>query len=364
VTIDGQDQYLGRHGTPASRAVYERLIAEWLARKPADPCPTIDEIIVRYMEFARAYYRKAGVETAEVANVKLSLRPLHDRFGALRVAEFGPRALKTVRQDMIGSGVSRLEINRRVGRIRRMFRWAASEELIPAGICKALETLSDLKKGRTTARENPPVTAVPEPYVEAVRPFVSRQVWAMIELQRLTAMRPGEVTIMRTGDLDVTGRIWTYRPSVHKMEHTGRSRTVHLGPRAQEILRPWLRPTLEEFLFQPREAEAERRAGLRQSRKTPVPLSQCDRTKPDPKKRPGERYKTRAYAHAIARACRNAGIPVWGPNRLRHLAATLLRREFGLDVAQVVLGHASPDTTLIYAEADRQRAAEAMLRIG
>jgi hypothetical protein len=42
----------------------------------------------------------------------------------------------------------------------------------------------------------------------------------------------------------------------------------------------------------------------------------------------------------------------------------LLRREFGLDVAQVVLGHASPDTTLIYAEADRRRAAEAMLRIG
>ena len=30
--------------------------------------------------------------------------------------------------------------------------------------------------------------------VEAVRPFVSRQVWAMIELQRLTGMRSGEVT--------------------------------------------------------------------------------------------------------------------------------------------------------------------------
>jgi integrase len=81
-------------------------------------------------------------------------------------------------------------------------------------------------------------------------------------------------------------------------------------------------------------------------------------------KKPGDRYTTRAYAHVIARACRRAGVPVWGPNRLRHLAATSLRREFGLDVAQVVLGHASPDTTLIYAEADRERAAEAMLRIG
>jgi integrase len=364
VTIDGRDHYLGRHGTPASRALYDRLIAEWLARKPAAPCPTVDEILVRYLEFARAYYRKSGVETAEVANLQLSLRPLHNRFGALRVVEFGPRALKTVRQDLIASGVSRLEINRRVGRIRRMFRWAASEELIPAGIVEALSTVADLKRGRTTARENPPVTAVPESFVDAVRPFVSRQVWAMIELQRLTGMRPGEVTIMRTVDLDVTGRIWTYRPSTHKMEHADRSRTVHLGPRAQEILRPWLRPNLEEFLFQPREAEAERRAELRQRRKTPVPPSQRDRATPDPKKQPGDRYETRAYAHAIARACRKAGVPAWGPNRLRHLAATLLRREFGLDVAQVVLGHASPDTTLIYAEADRQRAAEAMLRMG
>jgi integrase len=335
-----------------------------LARKPAALCPTVDEIIIRYLEFARSYYRKAGVETAEVANVKLSLRPLHARFGSIAVVDFGPRALKVVREDLISSGLSRLEINRRVSRIRRMFRWAASEELIPAGIVQALSTLSDLKRGRTNARENPPVTAVPEAHVDAVRPFVSRQVWTMIELQRLTAMRPGEVTIMRSGDLDVTGRIWSYRPSVHKMEHTGRARTVQLGPRAQEILRPWLRPNLEEFLFQPREAEVERIAEQRRCRKTRVQPSQCDRSKAFPKKRPGDRYDTRAYAHAIARGCRKVGVPIWGPNRLRHLAATLLRREFGLDIAQVVLGHASPDTTLIYAEADRKRAEDAMLRIG
>jgi integrase len=71
-----------------------------------------------------------------------------------------------------------------------------------------------------------------------------------------------------------------------------------------------------------------------------------------------------SYRNAIHRACRRVGVPIWGPNRLRHNAATVLRRAVGLDVAQVVLGHASPDMTLIYAEADRQRAAEAMLRIG
>jgi integrase len=364
VTLDGRDHYLGRHDTPASRAVYDRLVAQWLAKKPAAPSLTVDEIVLRYMEFVRSYYRKAGVETSEVANIKLSLRPLHARFGALPVVEFGPRALKTVRQDLIDSGVSRREINRRVGRIRRMVRWATAEELIPATIITALATVADLKKGRSTARETEPVRPVPEAHVDAILPFVSRQVRAMIELQRLTAMRPGEVCQMRTGDLDVTGRIWTYTPQGHKTEHTGRTRTVALGPRAQEVLRPWLRPHLEEFLFQPREAEQERNAERARRRKAPVRPSERGRVQCHPMRQPGDRYRTKAYARAIARACRRADVPVWGANRLRHLAASRLRREFGLDVAQVVLGHKEVSTTQVYAEADRQRATEAMLRIG
>jgi integrase len=49
---------------------------------------------------------------------------------------------------------------------------------------------------------------------------------------------------------------------------------------------------------------------------------------------------------------------------LRHAAATRLRREFGLDVARVVLGHSSPVVTEIYAEADREKAAAVMRKIG
>jgi integrase len=269
-----------------------------------------------------------------------------------------------VRQDIFDSGISRQEINRRVGRIRRMVRWAIAEELAPAETIVALEALPDLKRGRTTARECPPVTAVPEPWVDAVLPFLSRQVAAMVQVQRLTAMRPGEVTSMRTIDIDTSGRTWLYRPRDHKMEHTGRTRTIRLGPRAQDILRPWLRLDVEAFLFQPAEAEAERKAEMRRNRKSKVPPSQQDRSKPHPKKRPGERFDTRAYAHSIARGCRKAAVPVWAPNRLRHLAASKIRREFGLDAAQVVLGHASPDVTLVYAEVDDRRAEEVMLRIG
>jgi len=54
----------------------------------------------------------------------------------------------------------------------------------------------------------------------------------------------------------------------------------------------------------------------------------------------------------------------WSPNRLRHNAATNLRRHFGLEAARVVLGHSSASTTEIYAERDLSAAAEIMRAVG
>jgi len=52
-------------------------------------------------------------------------------------------------------------------------------------------------------------------------------------------------------------------------------------------------------------------------------------------------------------------------NQLRHTAATLLRHEFGLEVAQLVLGHASASITdAVYVERDRRKVIEVMRNIG
>jgi site-specific recombinase XerC len=55
---------------------------------------------------------------------------------------------------------------------------------------------------------------------------------------------------------------------------------------------------------------------------------------------------------------------VWGPNRLRHRAASFLRKEFGLEAARVILGHTSSAVTEIYAEMDQKKAAEIMGAVG
>lgn len=54
----------------------------------------------------------------------------------------------------------------------------------------------------------------------------------------------------------------------------------------------------------------------------------------------------------------------WSPNRLRHSAGTEIRRRFGLEAAQVALGHAMADTTQVYAERDYALAARVAREVG
>lgn len=212
----------------------------------------------------------------------------------------------------------------------------------------------------------------------------------MIQLQRLSGMRPGEVCMMRTCDLDTSGRVWVYTPETHKTEHHGRDRKIYFGPAAQAVLRQWLRADPNDYLFQPREVVEESLAERRRNRKSPMTPSQQARTrKHSPKKAPGACYTADSYRETIVKACAVAfphrelsKIPKkdltseqrrelkdwhrthrWHPNQLRHNAATKLRREFGLDVARVILGHSSSAVTEVYAEVDRDKAIGVMCQI-
>ncbi len=211
----------------------------------------------------------------------------------------------------------------------------------------------------TSARESEPVRPVPDEHVDAIRPFVSRQIGAMIELQRLTGMRSGEVAAMRGRDIDMAGKLWTYRPDQHKSKHRGHTRVVELGPRAQGVIRPFLRSELDAFLFSPQDATRERHAE--------APTHRREDQKPNPRKTDreiGDHYTSASYRRAIQRACDRADISKWHPHQLRHLAATRLRKQDGIEPARLLLGHTSIVTAAIYAEVDRAKAQELVAKIG
>ena len=79
VTLEGRDCYLCRHGTPESRAEYDRLLAEWLVSGRLVPKSasgsdlTVNELFVAYHEHAGRYYLKDGKLTSEVRNIGLAL---------------------------------------------------------------------------------------------------------------------------------------------------------------------------------------------------------------------------------------------------------------------------------------------------
>lgn len=410
-----RDIYLGKHNSPESHKEYARVIAEQATNQPGSLLAlsgekssswTLDQLLLAYWRHVEQHYRDSkGKPTTEVKEIKLSLAPLRELYGQTPVTEIGPRSLATVRQRMIDRGWCRTLINRRMDRVKRVFKWATSQELVPVSVYQSLRTLAGLQKGRTTVRESDPVKPVDPKHVEKTLPALNRHVRAMVEIQHLTGMRPAEVCGITIEQIDRTGEIWVYRPVQHKTAHRGKERVIPIGPRARAVLIAFLvrdKPPPADFVgieikdetsrlvaadayqeagresdakllrdlarpvvavggcivdptatvFSPIREREERYRHQRENRKSKVPPSQQNRRKKSPKRVPSEVYHPHAYSAAIARAAKKAKVPHWHPHQLRHSFATDVRRAYGLEAAQVLLGHSRADVTQVYADRD------------
>ena len=447
--FDGRPIYFGPHGTAASRRHYHAVVAKWIEnecaipatmlpalrnRSRAAPRPaagsappvTVKHVVLNFLQQAvRRYKADEDGVSREVEHYRAVSRLLVNLYGDVPAEEFGPLKLAEAQGWMIRGGWSyrdpakaddpdaplkvarpwcRNVANRHLGRIKYLFKKAVAAEMIPSAVCDALDKVEGLRAGQTEARETKPVKPVAEAHVEQAAAFMPPPVAAMVRLQLVTGMRPGEVVLMRGCDLDVGGRVWTYQPRRHKNEHRGQSRHVHLGPEAQSLVRPFLRADLSVPLFSPRDAEAWRLARRHEARRTPE--NQGNRpgygaaTRDGDQARtrePGAAYTVASYRRCIDRACARAfphptlergidesaadhrrristtglkELAAWRkaqrfhPHQSRHTAATRIAKKFRLEVAQAVLGHKCRSTTERYAELADDLAREAMERAG
>lgn len=333
VRINGKDIYLGPFDSPESKERYREVLQEWGCGESIVVSISIGVLCLRYLEYAKIYYQKNGRKTSEVSAIQVAMRFLtgHPRFKNMPVRDFKTAALLEVRDAMVKKGFFRKSINCHVNRIRRMFAWGVEQELVKPEQVITLKTVAGLKKGRSQAVESDPVGPVIIEHINATKPFLRPVVWGMIQLQLLTAMRPGEVRLIRLADIERKTDVWEYVPSEHKTQHRGKQRRIGIGPEGQKILQPFLKADRNKYIF-----ESE----------------------------PGKCYGKDSYNKAISRACDEAKIPSWTPNQLRHTAATRIRREFGLEASRTVLGHATSDVTEIYAERDFDAVKVVMAKIG
>ncbi|MDB5390166.1 MAG: site-specific tyrosine recombinase [Planctomycetaceae bacterium] len=334
VRIDGKDHYLGPYGSEESRIEYGRLISQHAAGIPVDPFKTsgpedtgltVNELTLAYKRHADVHYQKNGKPTSEIHCINQAMRPLLEFYGGSPVDEFGPLALKVVRAKMVDLKWVRRGINKAIGRIRSIFRWGVANELVEPSTLQKLEAVAPLLEGRTTAKDNPPRTGVSDENVAAVQADVSELVKDLIDLQRLTGARSGELVSLTTAMIDRSGPVWVATITDHKTVHHGHARVITIGPKAQLVLAKYL------------------------SANPGKPLFDICRT---------------AYCRAITRSCERLKITRWVPHQLRHTYARTVREIFGPEHAQSGLGHSSMDMTEHYAKLGLQKSAEVAMKIG
>lgn len=192
----------GEYGSEESRTAFAKLELELAATPNQTPATdgegvSVNELMLAFLAHAEQHYRRSdGTPTHEIDEYNLVSRYVRKLYG-LTPAEFGPLALKAVRQAFIDANWCRSLVNQRIGRVRRVFKWGASEELVPVAVHQALATVQGLQRGRSTVRESEPVKPVEDAVVDATLPFLNRHVHGLVEFQRLTGCRPGEACTVR-----------------------------------------------------------------------------------------------------------------------------------------------------------------------
>ena len=360
VRIDGKDIQLGPIGSDRAKQKYAEIIAKFAgfnstADSNATASPqtkinpvsskkknlTIAELVARWHVYASERYDPKGKEADQF---RYSLAPLVEHHGTEDVGTFGLAQLDDVREKMIALRWSRKVINRRVTRVRTVWRWAERKGLVPPGSWSALQALGPLEQNDHRVKKgNKPREA--RDYSELERVLArsrSETVKAILLVLWHTGARPSEIRLLKVGEIEqpspsVENAIWTAKLASHKNAWRGHDRTLVFGPKAQEAIKPFLEGKAPGDLVFP--------SSPAKSLTTP--------------------YSDETLSRAIARAAARAGVKDFTAYSCRHSAKARVAREMGLEAARMMLGHSSIDTTASYARGiDAQTAEDVARRLG
>lgn len=347
---------------------------------------TIGDLVERYVNhmMTRTHRGAEGRPTPHAIAVRAQLKYVTDTIGHLRPEAVNVATGGAMLQAIGDTGVlSRRYVNEICARFRTCARWGASRGMVPASLVTELSLLVPLRTGETVAHESPGRKAVDLRLVRRTTRHMHRETRGLVLLQCCTGARMGELVIMRMTDIDTTGAVWIYRPYTHKNAHRGHERQIPLGPRAQRVLRYFIRfaEGPEDYLFSPKRCAEWVRQQRHAKRVTPLRYGNTRGTarKPGAKDNCGDHYTTTSVAQAIRKACRRTFTPpphlapqasingqlesrnaqrrrlekiglleeliawehanFWTSHQIRHAVAVRLRIAGGIDLAQAVLGH-------------------------
>ena len=255
VRIGGRDFHLGRFGSPEAEAAYHRLLADWRETGVVPPTaaaakltpnldgPTVDEVVLAFWRHAVGYYVDPGGQpAAEQDSYRSALQILRKVAGPEPAEGFGPKRLLAVQAAMVEAGWTRKYVNRSLGRVRHVSKWAVSREMVPIGD------------------------------FEAVKAVMCDRHRDALDLLALAGARPSELLSLTTAGIDRTGEVWVAKLSRHRNAHRGRSLSLVFGLRCRKILEGCLKlgePDARLFPFR-RDTFPQAMERLREDRGDPV----------------------------------------------------------------------------------------------
>ena len=371
VQINRDRIYLGTYGSEESKEKYERLVAEWLSSGRQRVSPpianpnakvdlTVNELILAYWHFAESLLLQGGETdqgvdlhagsdppapascTATPSPASSAPRPSRP-FGSTWSTKGSPEASSTVAL-AVSSGRSSGQWPRSWCRLRSSTG------------CRPWPAFASARRRHVKPS---PCGPSPDLYVAVILPFVTPHVAAMVKLQRLSGMRASELVVMRpcghrhraeTSGFTSRSTIRTagggtesrFRLGLKRRRSSSRSSA---GTRRHSFLPRW-KAEKWRLEHRPPYHGKERKtkiypSELRQREK----LKAARRQQRKPKRPKRDRYDTNSYRQAIEygfKKAKKAGfvVPHWHPHQLRHNRGTEVRRKYGIEAAQVALGHA------------------------
>lgn len=294
-----------------------------LGKESSDEGPQLITVLEAYQDHAKQYYHGTSSVMA-VHSMIVHLEPMY----AMRINDLRPSDIIDWRDTLIAKGLCRSTINLYHGYFNKLIDWAIERGIANPNAVMGLKAVRKLHANRSAAKEPRKVLPAKDEDIAAIKQHCSDLLKDIIDLQLLTCARPGEILNLRGCDVDTSGPVWIARLEQHKTSHIGKTRTLYIGPKAQEVLQRRLDKVGQWTAI-------------------------------------GEGMDVCAYRCAIKYLCRKHGIPHWHPHQLRHTGLTKLRAMTeSHDAYQAVAGHSSLNTTQIYAELDAQKAIELLLQHG
>lgn len=347
----GRREYFGIYGTPEATRKHKEWVIRLLnsdgllLQEKKQTEYYVSELVSLYVDFI-----KPKLSNNKFQVLWKNLFRLMNLCGSEQAINIGPRTLIQYQQYMskeeykigrIQRRYKRVTINKAVQDIKEFVKWCCKFEYLPAEHHLKLEAVGNLEIGEYSVEESTPVPPVPFDIILQTLPYLNIPIRVMVQVQYYCGMRPGEVCKLNWNEIDKTvdPEIWLYIPVDHKTKHRNWKLMKAIPPIAQELLLSDERFTRGEYVFDPR-------IDGRRNKKNGKP-----------------HYSVEGYSGAIIRGVKKANkegkqIEPWTPNQIRHTIATDIRERFGMEHSNDYLGHATVNSTEIYALRTQRRVIE------